>query len=190
MLLGNVLGVCVLIFSLQQVHEVQMAQDLPPDIPKKDPIPMNASVPPPKDVEATDEEEEWYIEPDSSSITTMIKQVVSSPTATLSAAADVVTDKTTAAAQTIKENTQHTYTLLDEGEWHGRSPAEYVAMVCSFLAEIYAHLTLFRNGLFLTCQDLIARPINSHSVVCRGRLLGECFATLLINRLISRADCT
>jgi hypothetical protein len=151
-----------------------MAQDLPPDIPKKDSIPMNDSVLPPKDAEATDDEEEWHIEPESSSIATTIKQAVSSPTATLSAAADVVADKTTAAAQTIKENTQHTYTLIDEGEWHGRSPAEYVAMVCSSLAEICAHLILCRNGLFLTCQDLIARRISSHSVVHRGRLLGEC----------------
>jgi hypothetical protein len=151
-----------------------MAQDLPPAIPKKDPIPMNASVPPPKDTEATDDEEEWYIEPESSSFATTIKQAVSSPTATLSAAADVVADRTTAASQTIKENTQHTYTLLDEGEWHGRSPAEYVAMVCSSLAEIGVHLTLCRNGSFLTYQDLIARHISSHSVVRRGRLLGEC----------------
>lgn len=111
-----------------------MAQELPPDIPKKDPVPMDASIPL-RDESHISDEEEWHIEPESSSFTTTIKEAVSSPTATFSAAAEAVTDKTTAAAQNIKETTQHTYTLLDEGEWHGRSPAEYVAMVCLFHRE-------------------------------------------------------
>src|SRR5215218_10387611 len=114
-----------------------MPEELPPDIPGKDDVIPHDVIPATDAVALDDEEagEEWRVEPEPA--TTMQGKIVqslnlqSSVTA-VSNAASTVADTTTQAAQTVKSNSNHTYTLLNEGEWHGRSPAEYVAMVRSF----------------------------------------------------------
>ena len=116
--------------KLQQVKEVQMPEILPPEIPGKDDkdVPRDVDVSP---QEAEDDEggEEWRVDPGQSYIPTIISQTVSSPVAAVSNAASAVQESTMQAAHTIKENSNHTYTLINEGEWHGRSPAEWIAMV-------------------------------------------------------------
>jgi hypothetical protein len=113
-----------------------MPQELPPDIPgKDDAIPYDISVPE-KDGVAPDEDdagEEWRVEPEPA--TTIPGKIVQSlnlqsPVAAVSNAASTVADTTTQAAQTVKENSNYTYILLNQGQWHGRSPADYIAMVC------------------------------------------------------------
>ena len=113
-----------------------MPEELPPDIPGKDDV-VPHDVIPATDVATLDDEEageEWRVEPEPA--TTIPGKIVqslnlqSSVTA-VSNVASTVTDTTTQAAQTVKSNSNHTYTLLNEGEWHGRSPAEYLAMVRS-----------------------------------------------------------
>ncbi|CAG8700838.1 11359_t:CDS:2, partial [Acaulospora colombiana] len=116
----------------EQVHEVQMPQELPPTIPGKDDVvPSGITIPAKEEPEVAseDDDEEWRLDQDTTtSIPAIISQTVSSPVAAVSNAATVVTDTTIQTAQTIKDHSNMTYTLLNEGHWYGRSPAEYVAM--------------------------------------------------------------
>ena len=110
-----------------------MAEELPPDIPGKDDT-VPHDVPAANGLVPDDEEagEEWRVEPEPA--TTIQGKIVQSlnlqsPVAAVSNAASTVADTTSQAAQSVKTNSNHTYVLLNQGEWHGRSPAEYVAMV-------------------------------------------------------------
>ncbi|PVG04805.1 hypothetical protein CPB86DRAFT_778098 [Serendipita vermifera] len=154
----------------RQVHSVQMPQELPPSIPGKDDVvPSGLAVPTKEEPEADSEndEEEWRLEQDTTtSIPAIISQTVSSPVAAVSNAASVVTDTTMQTAQTIKEQSTMTYTLLNEGHWSGRSPTEYVAMewIVPYLPRPHRKTYTFTFGglqgtvtrLYLACQPLYA----------------------------------
>jgi hypothetical protein len=74
--------------------------------------------------------EEWRVEPETIPGKIVQSLNLQSPVAAVSNAASTVADTTTQAAQTVKENSNYTYILLNQGQWHGRSPADYIAMVC------------------------------------------------------------
>lgn len=144
-----------------------MQEDLPPEIPGKDDKDVPKEVPvSPKDAEDDESGEEWRVDPGQSVLPAIISQTVSSPVAAVSNAASVVQESTIQAAQTIKENSNHTYTLINEGEWRGRSPAEWVAMnlIVPILPRPHRKTYTFTFGglqgtltrLYLACQPLYA----------------------------------
>lgn len=116
------------------MREVNIPQELPPEIPgKKDDAPYDTmpSVPATNDID-DDSGEEWRLDNDedyASTLPAMFSQTVSSPLQAMNTAAGVVADTTTQAMQAIKEQSTNTYTLLNKGHWYGRSPAEYIATV-------------------------------------------------------------
>lgn len=112
---------------------MQAPQELPPEIPRKDDkIPCDIAMPL-KDEPAFDEddEEEWHIEPEGSLISGGLKQIAEDPKGAADAAATEITENANMAAQVALEQSEHTHTLLKEGNWRGRSPAEYIVMVRS-----------------------------------------------------------
>ena len=114
-----------------------MPEELPPDIPgKDDTIPHDISVPEMDGITVDEDDagEEWRVEPleQATTVPEKIAQSLNlqSPVAAVSNAASTVADTTTQAAQTVKETSNYTYILLNQGQWHGRSPADYIAMAC------------------------------------------------------------
>jgi hypothetical protein len=146
------------VFS-RQVHEVQLPQELPPGIPgKDDTIPHDISIPD-KDGVPLDEDdagEEWTVEPETIPAKIVQSLNLQSPVAAVSNAASTVADTTTQAAQTVKENSNYTYILLNQGQWHGRSPADYIAMVCFVTRswrKVYSNLSIG-----VACASLASTP--------------------------------
>ncbi|KAG8835078.1 hypothetical protein FRC17_005431 [Serendipita sp. 399] len=143
-------------------------KELPPDIPgKDDKLPEDVPGVPVTAQEAEDDEigEEWRIEPEGlASIPVVVAQAVSSPVAAVGNAATAVSDGAIQAAQTIKEGSNMTYTLVKEGHWQGGSPAEFVAMnlIVPILPRPHRKTYQFTLGgmqgaitrLYLACQPL------------------------------------
>jgi hypothetical protein len=133
-----------------------MPQELPPQIPgKDDAVPSGIAIPAKEEPESNsdDDDEEWRLDQDNaSSLPAIISQTVASPVAAVSNAASTVTDTTKQTAQTIKEHSSMTYTLLNQGHWYGRSPAEYVAMVSPLAPRKDAKFLMILIGIGVDCS--------------------------------------
>jgi hypothetical protein len=124
------------------VHEVNIPQEL---TVKKGSVIHTPGSPTMQSMDDADDDsgEEWRLDNDqdissNSIIPTVISQTVSSPMQAVNSAATVVADATTQAVQTIKEQSNNTYTLLHRGHWYGQSPAEYIAMVSRLIFPVHA----------------------------------------------------
>jgi hypothetical protein len=155
-----------------------MPHILPPDIPgKDDTIPHDISIPDKDGFTLDDEDfgEEWKVDPETIPGKIVQNLNLQTPVTAVSNAASTVADTTTQAAQMVKENSNYTYILLNQGQWHGRSPANYIAIVCFATRswrEVYSNL-FRRSGLCLAYLDPIVKPISSPSVGCRVPSVGE-----------------
>jgi len=113
-----------------------MPEGLPAEIPGKDDIiPQDIRRSGEDDIvlDIEDAGEEWRLEPEPPSTAAgKITQASDPqlPIAVVGETPSAVADIMTQATQTIKDNLGHLYVLLSQGQWHGGSPAEYIAMVC------------------------------------------------------------